>query len=76
LGKWSNEVLKELNKKEQVMLYWAAIFMVIALVASILGASGAIVGTAANIAYVLFVVAVILFIVSLVVGRGPRTPVV
>jgi|GEM_PF-536492 len=55
------------------MLYWAAVFMVIALVASLLGLGGVITGTAVNIAYVLFVVFLILFIVSFITGRGRKS---
>ena len=55
------------------MLYWAAVFLVIALVAGVLG-FGVIAGTAAGIAKILFFVFVILFLLSLVFGgirRGP-----
>ena len=50
------------------MLRWAVIFLVIALVAFALGASG-IVAFAMNIAYVLLVIAAILFVINLVTGR-------
>jgi uncharacterized membrane protein YtjA (UPF0391 family) len=55
------------------MLYWAAVFLVIALVAGVLGFGG-IVAPAVGIAKVLFFVFVILFLLSLVFGgirRGP-----
>ena len=56
------------------MLYWAAVFFVIALVSALLGFGG-IAGTAIGIAKILFFVALILMIVSLVFGyRGRRTP--
>lgn len=50
------------------MLSWAIIFLIIALVAGVLG-FGVVAGTAAWIAKVLFVVFLILFLVSLVAGR-------
>jgi len=57
------------------MLYWAAVFFVIALVAAIFGFGG-IAGGAMSIAKVLFFVFLILFLVSLVfglfTGRTPR----
>ena len=49
------------------MLYWALMFLVIALVAAVFGFGG-IASTAAGIAQILFVVALILFIVSLFAG--------
>ena len=51
------------------MLYWTLIFLVVALVAGILGFGG-IASTAGGIAKVLFVIFLVLFIVSLVLGRG------
>lgn len=52
------------------MLYWAAIFLVIGLIAGLLGFAG-IAGTAVNIAWLLFVVGLILALVFLVLGRRP-----
>jgi uncharacterized membrane protein YtjA (UPF0391 family) len=52
------------------MLYYAVIFLLIALAAGILG-FGVIAGTAATIAKVLFVIFLVLFIVSLLRGRKP-----
>ncbi len=54
------------------MLGWAITFLVIALIAAILG-FGVIAGTAAAVAKVLFVVFIVLFLISLV--SGARTPV-
>lgn len=58
------------------MLYWALVFLVIALVAAALGFTG-IYAAASTIAQVLFVVFLVLFLVSLVMGlsrRGPAAP--
>jgi len=55
------------------MLSWAITFLVIALIAGVLG-FGVIAGTAAEIAKVLFLLFVVLFVVSLIFGRV-RTPV-
>jgi uncharacterized membrane protein YtjA (UPF0391 family) len=52
------------------MLYWAAIFLVIGLVAGLFGFAG-IAGTAVNIAWLLFVVGLILALVFLVLNRRP-----
>ncbi len=53
------------------MLSWALTFLVIALVAGVLG-FGVVAGTAASIAKILFFVFLVLFIVGLVMGRrGP-----
>jgi uncharacterized membrane protein YtjA (UPF0391 family) len=57
-----------------IMLYWAIVFLVVALVAALFGFTGIAVG-AASIAKILFVVFIILFILSLLFGglrRGPR----
>jgi uncharacterized membrane protein YtjA (UPF0391 family) len=51
------------------MLHYALVFLVVALIAGVLG-FGVVAGTAAWIAKVLFVVFLILFIVSLINGRG------
>jgi uncharacterized membrane protein YtjA (UPF0391 family) len=59
---------------ETIMLQWAVIFFVIALIAAIFGFTGIAAG-AASIAKILFVVFLILFILSLLFGglrRGPR----
>ncbi len=54
------------------MLGWAITFLVIALIAAVLGFGG-IAGTAVGIAKILFVVFLILFVVSLIFHRrGPR----
>ena len=51
------------------MLSYAIIFLIIALIASVLG-FGVVAGTAATIAKICFVVFLILFVVSLIRGRG------
>lgn len=50
------------------MIGWAATFLVIAIVAAVLGFTG-IAGLATNIAWILFVVGLILAIVFAVLGR-------
>jgi uncharacterized membrane protein YtjA (UPF0391 family) len=54
------------------MLRWALLFLVIALVAAVLGFT-TVAGTAYSAAQIVFFVFIILFVVSLVMGRGaPR----
>ena len=57
------------------MLRWALIFLVVALVAAVLGFGG-IAGTAAGIAKILFwiflVGCLVIFLLSLITGRQPR----
>lgn len=57
------------------MFGWAITFLVVALVAAILGFGG-IAGTAVGIAKLIFIVALILFVISAVMGmmrgRSPR----
>jgi uncharacterized membrane protein YtjA (UPF0391 family) len=62
------------HRRRIIMLQWAVIFFVIALIAAIFGFTGIAAG-AASIAKILFVVFLILFILSLLFGglrRGPR----
>jgi uncharacterized membrane protein YtjA (UPF0391 family) len=58
-----------LISKGNTMLSWAITFLVIAIIAAVLGFGG-IAGTAAGIAKVLFFVFLVLFVVSLIFGRG------
>jgi uncharacterized membrane protein YtjA (UPF0391 family) len=50
------------------MIGWAATFLIVALVAAVLGFSG-IAGVATNIAWILFVVGLILAVVFALLGR-------
>jgi uncharacterized membrane protein YtjA (UPF0391 family) len=52
------------------MLYWAFIFLVVALIAGIFGLTG-IAAIASEIAWFLFVVGLILAIVFFIMGRRP-----
>lgn len=52
------------------MIYWAAVFLVIAVVAALLGFTG-VAGMSMNIAWILFVVGLILAVVFFVMGRRP-----
>ncbi|MQT14071.1 DUF1328 domain-containing protein [Segnochrobactrum spirostomi] len=58
------------------MMGWAITFLVIALIAAVLGFGG-IAGTAIGIAKIIFAVALVLFVISLVYGlvAGRRPPV-
>lgn len=61
-----------LQKRGVIMLYWAVVFLVIAIVAALFGFGG-IATASAGIAKILFVVFLIVFIVALLFGlRGPR----
>lgn len=53
---------------EETMLYYAVVFLIVALIAGFLGFFG-IAGLAASIAKILFIVFLILFIASLLFGR-------
>jgi uncharacterized membrane protein YtjA (UPF0391 family) len=59
------------RSRSVAMLSWAVLFLIIALIAGVLG-FGVVAGTAAWIAKVLFVVFIILFLVSLLTGRSAR----
>jgi len=60
--------------ERHTMLWWALVFLIVALIAGALGFSG-IAGALTNIAWILFVVFLVLFAISLVANalRG-RTP--
>lgn len=53
------------------MLNWAILFLIVALVAAVLGFGG-IAGTAIGIAKIIFVVAIVLFLISAVVHMMRR----
>ncbi|MCG5237768.1 DUF1328 domain-containing protein [Xanthobacter oligotrophicus] len=57
------------------MLSWAVTFLVVALIAAVLGFGG-IAGTAIEIAKIIFFVAIVLFLISAVMGlmRRGRAP--
>ncbi|MBP0616725.1 DUF1328 domain-containing protein [Jiella mangrovi] len=50
------------------MIGWAITFLVVALIAAVLGFGG-IAGTAVGIAKIIFFVAIVLFVLSLIFGR-------
>jgi len=52
------------------MFSWALMFLIIALIAAVLGFSG-IAGAATNIAWILFVVGLILAVIFFLSGRRP-----
>lgn len=58
------------------MLGWALTFLVIALIAAVLGFGG-IAGAAVDIAIIIFYIAIILFVIAAIVGfvRGRSPPV-
>ena len=56
------------SEEEEKMLYYALVFLIIALVAGVLGFTGVYVA-AAGIAKILFFVFLVLFLVSLLMGR-------
>lgn len=57
--------------KEVLMLYWALVFFIIALVAALLGFTGIAVAMA-GIAKILFFIFLVFFIVALITGYARR----
>jgi len=55
------------------MLYYALVFLVLGLVASLLGAYG-VAAVASQIAWVLFVVGIVLIVLHLIAGRRTLVP--
>lgn len=65
-------VLVHPSNEETPMLHYAIVFLVIALIAAVLGFGG-LAGSAIGIAKILFFVFLVLFVISLIMGRrGPR----
>jgi uncharacterized membrane protein YtjA (UPF0391 family) len=58
------------SKEDFLMMSWAVTFLVIGLIAAVLGFSG-IAGTAVNLAWILAVIGIVLFLVFAVIGRRP-----
>jgi uncharacterized membrane protein YtjA (UPF0391 family) len=59
------------TQKEANMLHYAVVFLVIALIAAVLGFGGIAAG-AASIAKILFVVFLVLFVATFIMGRTRR----
>jgi uncharacterized membrane protein YtjA (UPF0391 family) len=65
-----SSVINHFQRKEELtMLNWSITFLVVGLIAAVLGFTG-IAGAATQIAWILFVVFLVLFLVSLFMGRG------
>ena len=66
-------VSRVFTPSEAAMLYWAAVFFIIAIIAAVFGFGG-VYAAAASIAQVLFFIFLVLFVVSLLAGviRRPR----
>jgi uncharacterized membrane protein YtjA (UPF0391 family) len=60
------KVDKSWNERGSIMLYWTLVFLVVALIAGVLGFGG-VAATSAGIARLIFGVFLVLFVVSLVV---------
>jgi uncharacterized membrane protein YtjA (UPF0391 family) len=58
------------NHEESAMIGWAVTFLIVALVAAVLGFTG-IAGAAVNIAWILAVIGIVLAIIFMVIGRRP-----
>ncbi len=63
----ANDALLRVEDMEAFMLGWALTFLIIALIAALLGFGG-IAGTAIGIAKIIFFVAIVLFLISAVAG--------
>jgi uncharacterized membrane protein YtjA (UPF0391 family) len=53
------------------MLYWAMVFLVIAIIAALFG-FGVVASAAAEIAKILFFIFVVIFVITLIMGLGRR----
>jgi uncharacterized membrane protein YtjA (UPF0391 family) len=60
-------------RTEPMMLYWAVVFLIVAIIAGIFGFGG-IAATAAGIAQVLFFIFIVIFAVALIMGLAQRGP--
>jgi uncharacterized membrane protein YtjA (UPF0391 family) len=73
----SNDLSQTIEPRSVAMLGWAVTFLIIALVAAVLGFGG-IAGLAVELAKIVFVVAMVLFVISAIFGfirgRSPNLP--
>lgn len=69
----AHRVLNDLRKGGVAVLYYALVFLVVGLIAGVLGATG-VASIASQIAWILFIIGVILLVIHLATGR--RGPVV
>jgi uncharacterized membrane protein YtjA (UPF0391 family) len=67
---WARELVVTGWVEEDAMMYWAAVFFVLALVAGVFGFTGLAAG-AAGIARILFVAFLVLSVVALISNRRP-----
>jgi uncharacterized membrane protein YtjA (UPF0391 family) len=68
---FTRQLIRDSTSQEIVMLYWALVFLVVALVAGVLGFTG-IAGTSAGIAQILFWIFLVVFVGSLLLGKRVR----
>jgi uncharacterized membrane protein YtjA (UPF0391 family) len=59
--------------REESMLYYALVFLILGLVANLLGAYG-VAAVASQIAWVLFVIGIVLIVLHLIAGRRTIVP--
>ena len=59
--------------KEEIVLYYALVFLVVGLIAGVLGATG-VAAVASQIAWLLFVIGIILLLVHIISGRRTLVP--
>ena len=71
--KAAQRVLNDSRKGGVTVLYYALVFLIVGLIAGVLGATG-VAAIASQIAWILFIVGVILLVIHLATGR--RGPVV
>ncbi len=64
----ATELLSQSWRKRKKMLHWSLVFLVIALIAAVLGFGG-VAGAAAGIAKVLFFVFLVVWLLSMFIGR-------
>jgi uncharacterized membrane protein YtjA (UPF0391 family) len=60
------------SQEELAVLYYALMFLVVALIAAALGISG-VAGVASQIAWVLFIIGIVLLVVNFLTGNRPRS---
>jgi uncharacterized membrane protein YtjA (UPF0391 family) len=63
-----------MSGKETIMLYWALVFFIVAIVAGAFGFGGIAVASA-GIAKILFIFFLVLFVLALISGLATRRPV-
>jgi uncharacterized membrane protein YtjA (UPF0391 family) len=73
IGAPANSNIGQIDHRRNIMLQWALIFLIVAIIAGAFGLSG-VAGAATQIAWILFIIGLVLAVIFFIRGRGSRIP--